>query len=152
MTQLDQTGTDRSPLLPTDAFDLALAQLTGHPDGAHTTPSVVQAQDFYGNTTQFIIQTVKWTEGTSVFITQINAGPPIRIVLPPKVMNAVLRQQDAVTAIVRRRLGRRLMAERKANGFNPAAALLDPAVRAKALKARKAKAAARRARREARSQ
>jgi uncharacterized Zn finger protein len=62
----------------------------------------------------------------------------------------IARQHDAVSLIIKRRHGKRLAEERKASGFNPAAALLRPEVRKRALAARKAKAAQRRARREAR--
>jgi hypothetical protein len=97
-----------------------------------------------------MVQTVKWAEGNSVFITQVNAQGSARYVLPPKVMAAIARQQEQVTSIVRRRHGKRLAEDRKASGVDLGAALRDPKVRARALKARKAKAAARRARREAR--
>jgi hypothetical protein len=132
-------------VLPTDPFELALADKLGHPDGAHTQPSVVQAVDFYGNATAFIVQTVKWAEGTTVFVTQVNAAGSARFALPPKVVQLMLRQQDAVTTIVRRRHGRRLAEEQKANGRVMG---FTPAMRAKALATRKAKAQARQARRQ----
>jgi hypothetical protein len=141
----------RSTILPTDPFDIALSRLTGHPNGAHTQPSVIQAQDYYGNVTSFMVQTVKWDEGCTVFVTQVNAEGSARFMLPPKVMAAILRQQDAVSLMVRRRHGKRLAEERKAAGVDMGAALRDPKVRARALKARKVKAAERKARREARA-
>ena len=134
----------RSAVLPTDPFERALSGLVGHPNGAHTTPTVVQALDFYGNVTSYIVQTVKWEEGNTVFITQVNAQGSARFMLPPKAMNAIDRQQAAVTHMVRRRHGRRLAAERQAQGVKP---VFTPAMRAKGLKTRKAKAAARQARR-----
>lgn len=136
--------TDRkSAALPTDAFDLALSNLTGHPDGAHTQPSVVQGMDFYGNVTSFMIQTVKWAEGVTVFVTQVNASGSARYILPPKVTMAIARQQDAVSLMVRRRHGRRLAETRKALGHAPT---FTPEMRAKGLATRKAKAAKRKAR------
>lgn len=137
----------RSAVLPTDPFEVALGGLLGHPDGAHTGLTPVQAVDFYGNATSFLIQTVKWAEGTTIFLQQINAGGSARFVLPPKVVQAILRQQDAVNTIVRRRHGKRLAAERLASGHKT---VFTPAMRAKALKTRKAKAAKRAARRAAR--
>lgn len=139
----DRTET-RSQILPTDPFEIALADKLGHPDGAHTAPSVVQAVDFYGNATSFIIQTVKWAEGTTVFLTQVNASGSARFVLPPKVVALVLRQQDAVSTIVRRRLGRRQAEERRANGQLVSG--FTPEMRAKAAATRKANAAKKRAR------
>jgi len=142
--------TQRSKVLPTDPFDIALDNVLGHPNGAHTQPSVVQSVDHYGNVSSFMVQTVKWDEGISVFVTQVNASGSLRFVLPPKVTAVIGRQQDAVSLIIKRRHGKRIAAERKASGVDVGAALRDPKVRARALKARKAKAAARRARREAR--
>jgi hypothetical protein len=143
------TTTERSAILPTDPFEIALNQVLGHPDGAHTDPVVKMAVDFYGNACSYIVQTVKWAEGNTVFITQVNASGSARYTLPPKVVEAILRQLDSVTTMVRRRHGKRLAEQRMASGDKP---VFTPAMRAKALKTRKANAvkrAARRARRKA---
>lgn len=50
-------------VLPTDQFEQAMARLIGLPNGAHTAPAVVQDTDFYGNTSQFIVQTFKHDQG-----------------------------------------------------------------------------------------
>lgn len=142
-------GTEqRSAILPSDPFEVTLNNLIGHPDGAHTGASVVQAVDFYGKATQFILQTVKWAEGTTVFITQVNSEGSARFVLPPKVLGLLLRQQDAVTTIVRRRQGRRLMEERRASGGLQVG--FTPEMRRKAAATRKANAQKRAAKRAAR--
>jgi hypothetical protein len=146
MTTTDRNDA-RSAILPTDPFEVALSGLLGHPDGAHTAPAVVQAVDFYGNATSFILQTVKWAEGTTTFLTQVNAGGSARFVLPPKVIAVLLRQQDQVTTIVRRRHGKRLAEERRANGQLRVGGF-TPAMRKKAAATRRAKAAKRQARRE----
>jgi len=127
----------RSKVLPTDPFDIALSNLTGHPNGAHTQPSVVQSQDHYGNVTSFMVQTVKWEDGITVFVTQVNAERSARFVLPPKVTAVIARQADAVSLMVRRRHGKRLAEERKASGIVPS---FTPEMREKALASRKAKA------------
>lgn len=140
------TDPQRSAILPSDPFELALSNLVGLPNGAHTQPTVVQALDFYGNLSRYIVQTVKWEEGNTVFITQVNASgqPATNVMLPPRVMTAITRQLDAVTHIVRRRHGKRLAEERQATGVQT---VFTPAMRAKALKTRKANAAKRRERR-----
>lgn len=134
---------EQNQTLPTDHFDKALSRLTGLPDGAHTQPAVVQAMDFYGNVTSFMVQTVKWDEGNTVFITQVNAEGSARFMLPPKVMTTLLRQQDAVSTMVRRRHGKRLAERLQAEGRVP---VFTPEMRAKGLETRKAKAAKRKAR------
>lgn len=75
-------------ILPVDTFDKTLSRLIGLPDGAHTQPSIVQGVDFYGNVTSYMVQTVKWDEGTTVFVTQVNAEGSARFILPPKVVTA----------------------------------------------------------------
>jgi hypothetical protein len=100
---------DRSAILPTDPFDLQMASLIGLPNGAHTAPTVVQATDFYGNTTQFIVQSIRDAEGGAVaFVTQVNAQGSQRYVLPPVVLRTIDRQRDSITTQLRRRQGRRL--------------------------------------------
>ncbi len=101
-------------ILPTDQFDKLLSRLIGLPNGAHTQPTVVQAVDFYGNTTSYMVQTARTEEGPTVFLTQVNA-----------------------TTQIRRRHGKRLAEERGGTfgGFTPE-------MRAKGLETRRRKAAA----------
>lgn len=109
-----------SSILPSDQFDKTLSRLSGLPNGAHTLPTVVQSQDFYGNVTQFIVQTVRTDEGDTTFVTQANAAGLTRYILPPKVLATIDRQREANTAKVRRRNGRRIAQERKERGEQPA--------------------------------
>lgn len=132
---------DRSRELPSDPFDLALSQLTGHPNGALTQPTVVQALDFYGNVTTYVVQTVRWAEGDTAFVTQVNAAGSLRYTLPPKVLHTLQRQIGSLTTQVRRRHGKRLAADRLASGTMPT---ITPEMRRKALIARRAKAARKR--------
>ena len=134
----------RSEILPTDPFELALAEKMGQQDGAHTQPATVQDIDFYGNVTTYILQTVRGVKGTTAFMTQVNAGGSARYVLPPKVLALIARQQEAVTTILRRRHGRRLAETARLEGRQVS---FTPEQRRKALATRKAKAAARQARR-----
>ena len=125
--------------LPTDIFDRALSRLMGLPNGAHTQPTVVQAIDFYGNTTSFMVQTVKTDEGSTVFITQVNAEKSDRYILPMAVLKVIDRQRASTITQIRRRHGRRLAETRDAPVFTPE-------MRAKGLATRRAKSAARKAR------
>lgn len=137
-----------SPLLPSDNFDRTLARLVGLPNGAHTQPTVVQSTDFYGKTTSYVVQVVKWDEGETAFVTEITSESGARpFVLPPRVIATILRQRDAVSLMVRRRHGRRLAEERKASGVAP---VFTAEMRKKALATRKKNAAARRARKASR--
>lgn len=102
-----------------DPFDLLLSSMIGLPNGAHTQPSVVQHIDFYGNTTSYMIQTVRTDEGVTAFITQVNAQGSVRYMLPSAVLAVVDRQRDALTTKIRRRHGKRIAEERKAAGIKP---------------------------------
>jgi hypothetical protein len=128
-----------SRILPTDTFDALLARLVGLPNGGHTAPSVVQSTDFYGNTTSYMVQTVRTEEGATIFVTQVTASGSIRYVLPPAVLRLIDRQRDTTTTQIRRRHGKRLAEERGPVTFTPEQ-------RAKALATRKRKAAERAAR------
>jgi hypothetical protein len=139
-----------SGLLPTDIFDKTLSDLAGLPNGANTNDTIVREVDDYGNSTTFIIRTIRWDKGNTVFIEQTSARRSDRFILPPKVTAVIARQAEAVSAMIKRRHGKRLAEERKAAGEDLGAALRDPKVRAKALASRKKKAAERRKRKEAR--
>lgn len=102
-----------------DAFDNLLSRLVGLPNGAHAQPTVVQHIDFYGNTTSYMIQTVRTDEGATAFVTQVNAQGSARFILPPHVLAVIDRQRDALTAKIRRRHGKRIAEERKAAGLQP---------------------------------
>jgi hypothetical protein len=110
----------RNSPLPSDPFDQQLARLTGLPNGANTSPTVVQTVDFYGNSTTWISQVVKTDEGEYAFLTVVKAdAAAARFVVPPRVLSLMDRQRATTTTIVRRRHGRRLAAERKAAGIMP---------------------------------
>jgi hypothetical protein len=129
-------------VLPTDPFDQLLSRLVGLPNGAHVQPSVVQDIDYYGNTTSYMVQTVKAEHGPTVFITQVNASGSSRYILPPNVLRLIDRQRDTTTTQIRRRHGKRLAEERGIVGVSP----FTPEMRQKALVARTRNAAKRRAR------
>lgn len=103
----------------TDPFDRLLADMTGLPGGAHTKPAAIQDIDFYGNNTNFIIQTVRTDEKTTAFVTQVNASGSVRTILPEKVLAAIDRQRASITKQIRRRNGQRIAEEREARGEQP---------------------------------
>jgi hypothetical protein len=129
--------------LPTDTFDKTLARLTGLPDGAQTLPAMVQSTDFYGNTTSFMVQTVRWEKGNTVFVTHVNAAGSQRYALPPEVTRLIDRQAGAITQQLRSRQGKRLAAQARLDGRTP---MFTPEMRQKAIATRKAKAAKKAAR------
>src|SRR5262245_6895906 len=105
--------------LPTDAFDKLLSRSLGIPNGAHTQPAVVQSMDFYGNTTSFMVQTVRDDTGVTAFVTMVNAAGSVRFILPQNVLQAIDRQRASITTKIRSRHGKRLAEERAAAGIQP---------------------------------
>lgn len=102
-----------------DPFDRMLSGMIGLPNGAHTKPAVVQAIDFYGNATTYIIQTVRTDESVTAFVTQVSAQGAARTILPTAVLTTIDRQREAITKKLRSRHGRRIAEERKAAGIEP---------------------------------
>lgn len=105
--------------LTTDPFDKMLSSMIGLPDGAHTKPAVIQAIDFYGNATSYIVQTVRTDENVTAFVTQVSAAGATRSILPNSVLAVIDRQRAAITTKLKRRAGRRIAEERKAQGIAP---------------------------------
>jgi hypothetical protein len=134
---------DQPTTLPTDPFDRILAQVIGLPPGVHTKPSLVQAIDFYGHSSQFTVQTIRTEDGDYVFITTMSAGKAERYVLPPKVSETIARQRDTMSTKVRSKIGKERAEQLRAEGKLPT---LSPEARAKGLKARQEKAAKRKGR------
>lgn len=102
-----------------DPFDKMLSRMRGLPNGAHTKPAVVQAIDFYGNATSYMIQTVRTDESITAFVTQVSAAGSSRSILPAAVLAVIDRQRASITTKLRRRHGIRLAEERKAAGLEP---------------------------------
>jgi hypothetical protein len=112
-------------------FDRALGALVGIPDVMHTAPTTIRATSpLIGESQTFIIQTYRQKEisangereasGDTVFIEYIDESGAVRIVIPPKVVNVIIRQHDALTARSRQRAAKASAADRKARGIRPA--------------------------------
>ena len=102
-----------------DPFDRLLSDMIGLPNGAHTKPTVVQAIDFYGNSTSYMIQTVRTDEKITAFVTQVNSGGSVRTILPEAVLAAIDRQRVSISKKIRSRNGKRIAEERAAAGIKP---------------------------------
>lgn len=105
-----------------DAFDRRRAVLLQQPAVTETRPSIHRVdEDLLGTTRTFIVQTVRQAElGDTIFLECFGRGMQARLVLPPKVAEAIARQRDALSTAVRRKQGQRVAAELKAQGKAPA--------------------------------
>ena len=92
-----------------------------------TKPSTVKViHDVTGETATFIVETARQADlGDYVFLEQFDKDGQVRIVLPPKVCEAIARQSGALSSKRRSIAGRKAMAERIAAGHDPAKALRE---------------------------
>jgi hypothetical protein len=103
-------------------YDRTVGSLEGLPDVIKSQPStVVSIQPLLGLAETFIVQTVRHRErGDYIFVQSISAENAMRIVLPPKVADAIARQRDSITAKSRSRAAKRVAQDRKDKGLAPA--------------------------------
>lgn len=105
-----------------DYFDRLLGNLHGLPGLVHSNQVALRnIPDFgVGGSQTYIIQTFRQVDsGDYVFLEIVSTTGTIRVVLPPKVVNTILRQHDQLTAKNRSKQAKAAMARRMADGFVP---------------------------------
>jgi len=113
--------TDNNESIIRTEYDRILASLDGLPDVTHTSPSTIRNVSFIGTSQTFIVTTYRMKErGDTVFLESINSEGSLRLVIPPPVVDAIVRQRDALTTKVRRKVGKATAEARKARGEQPA--------------------------------
>ena len=105
-----------------DKFDRMMGALANLPDVAHGKPStVVAVSPLIGEAQTFVIQTFRQREiGDTIFLQYMDGEQHIRLAIPPAAADAIVRQRDALTTKVRRKIGKDSAAARKARGELPA--------------------------------
>lgn len=127
-----------------DAFDRALGEISGLPDVTSSREATITVTSIVESST-FIVQTFRQRDvGDRLFVQRIDKHGSVRMFFPPRVVDAIARQRDALTGKTRSKAAKTVAADRKAAGIEPTH-LLRPDVRKRALAARKRNAAARRA-------
>lgn len=82
---------------PRDAFDRAIGLIDGLPGVHKARPSTVTSvEPMLGDSQTYVVQTYKTEDGFFGFVQSIDRRGGARFVLPPKVMNAIYRQRDAL--------------------------------------------------------
>jgi hypothetical protein len=124
---LDQTKRKVKPILTqtenhSDNYDRQAGQLEGLPDCIKTLPSTIRnVQAMSLNAQTYIVQTVRQKDiGDHIFLESVTRNGTVRIVLPPKVADAIARQRDALTARSRSKAAKRVAQERMEAGIKPA--------------------------------
>lgn len=106
------------PTNQTSMYDRMISALEGLPDVTKTKPATVRTvTPLIGASQTFIIQTVKQqSTGDHIFLEIVDSSGAIRVVLPPAVADTIARQRGALVTKVRRKVGKRIMQERKDRG------------------------------------
>lgn len=104
-----------------DEFDRLLGNLTDLPDVVEIANTVHIVEPILGNAKTYIVRRFRQSgQGDTVFLHVVAKDVNVRLILPPKVMALLSRQDDILSTKLRRRNGRRLAADRKAQGIRPA--------------------------------
>jgi hypothetical protein len=103
-------------------FDRVVGGLDGLPDVRHTKPTTIASVlPMLGNMQTFVVQTYRQRDvGDTILLQFIDGDGGDRIVIPPKVAEAIARQRDALTKAGRRAAGRASAEAAKAAGREPA--------------------------------
>lgn len=104
------------------SYDRMLAALDGMPNVAKSKASTVRVvTPLLGNVETFILQTYRDPEnGDTIFIEHTAPEGFERYYLPPAVVRVLMRHRDHLETQNRRRAGRQLAEQRKADGIAPA--------------------------------
>lgn len=104
-----------------DKFDRIMGSMDGRPDVTKAAATTIRLSSPLVGAQTFIVQTYRERErGDTVFIEYAASEGLIRIALPPQVANAIVRQRESLGTKVRKQHGKRIAAERKARGEQPA--------------------------------
>jgi hypothetical protein len=97
-------STDEQPRVVRDHYDKIIGNIDGLPGVRKTKPSTVTSvTPFLGLTQTHVVQTYRDADGGDwLFIQMVDAEGRARLVLPPRVTAAILRQHEALTTRGRR--------------------------------------------------
>ena len=104
-----------------DRFDRLIGNLHDLPDVVRTKPAtIVNVTQIVGSTETYIVQTYRHAElGDTIFLQCATGDGNFRIAIPPKVSATILRQHESASGLLRKKIARRLAAERKERGEVP---------------------------------
>lgn len=105
-----------------DTYDRTIGSLTGLPDVTTTRPATLQIlMPLVGNAQTFTVRTFRHADqGDTILIETMGKEGAFRFVLPPGVADVIARQRDSLTKQRQRAHGKRVAAERKERGEQPA--------------------------------
>lgn len=112
---------DSSGKMPS-MFDRLMGQLDGLNEVTKSREATITTVNplGVGGITTTIIQTIRHRElGDYIFVQTVSGEAPIRLVIPPAAAAAIARQRDSLLTTIRKKHGRRIAEERKAQGLQP---------------------------------
>lgn len=104
-----------SDTIPQDTFSRRRRELIDNP-GAIRSASTVNLQDFYGNLETWVIETFRVDDTMEALVQCSRIDGALRLVLPPKIMDALNRQRGQVVTVSRKRAARRAVDTRRERG------------------------------------
>jgi len=111
-----------------DKFDRAHGTLLGLPDVTHTSEATVTTHEpMIGASQTFILQSFRQADRSkeggqskdTLFLQYIDGDAHVRLVVPHRAIQVIIRQHDALTTKVRKRAAKEQAAQRKARGELP---------------------------------
>jgi hypothetical protein len=100
-------------------FDRAVAGLQGGNNLAAKATTIEHTDPIVGEAETFIVQTIRDQQGDHVVIKFVDKEGVMRLILPPKVANTIVRQREALTARSRSIAGKAQAKARIARGEVP---------------------------------
>ena len=100
-------------------FNTLREHFDGSPELLRRRSTVVDSMVFTGETTSYIIETMRNQEGSVVFLQIIGANGGEQLVLPSKVVTALYAQQKSITDTLKSNRARKAAQTRKERGVVP---------------------------------
>ena len=112
---LPRQGDEPTITLPRDEFTARRRELDGHPE-AVTASSRIDVTDIYGHVTTWVLDLYRVEGMVTAFVQRGGTEGYQRFVMPPQVTSAISRHQAGLVTKSRRKLAKRITANRKARG------------------------------------
>lgn len=101
--------------LPRDPFSEALRAFEANP-GVASSETTLHLTDFLGRSTTWVVRTFRSEGDDTVLLLRVDAEGSMRVVLPPKVTDAISRQRSSAERQNRRRGAKQAVATKRAEG------------------------------------
>jgi len=110
-------GREQEPTmaLPRDEFTATRRDLDNHPEAVKA-QSRIDVADYYGNVTTWVLDLFRLEGDVTAFVQRMGNDGGQRFVIPPAVTSAIGRHQQALVTKARRRVGKRVAADKLARG------------------------------------